>query len=134
MSGTRAWHVLFILNVALLAALVWTTVRAGAQDPPQDVVRARLFELVNERGEMRAQLHVGENGGGQLRLGSGSGEIRVKLGATDDGAILLLLDGDTNPAVRLASEADGASLSIGPPGRETVIGPLRISPLSEGHK
>jgi hypothetical protein len=134
MSGTRGLNVLLVLNVLLLAALAWSTARAGSEDAPQDVVRARLFELVNEKGEMRAQLHIGENGGGQLRFRSRGGDIRVKLGATDDGAILVLLDGSANPAVRLASEADGASLRVGAPGRETVIGPPAISPLSAGDK
>jgi hypothetical protein len=97
-------------NAILLAALVWTQIRP--EPPVPDVVRARLIELINDRGEMRAQLHVAENGSGELRLRSGSGEVRVKLGATDDGAILLLLDGSTEPGVRLATEKDGPSLRL----------------------
>lgn len=130
MFGTRVWYVLLVLNVVSLAALAWTAARAAGEPPPQDVVRARLIELINERGEMRAQLHIGENGGGQLRFRSGSGEIRVKFGATDDGAILLMTDGGANPTVRLASETGEASLRIGPAGRETVIGSAGVSPLS----
>lgn len=123
MSELRGWHALLVSNVVLLAALAWSATRSGAGAPAQDVVRARAIELVNERGEMRAQLHIGENGGGELRLRNGAGDIRVKFGATDDGAILLLMDGASNPAVRLASEKPGASLRLGTPGRETVIGP-----------
>ena len=65
-----------------------------------DVVQARLIELVDERGQVRAQLHIGADGGGNLRLRNGQGEVRVKLGATADGAGLLLMDQATEPGVR----------------------------------
>src|SRR5688572_16110397 len=71
-------------NAILLAALVWTQTRP--QPPVSDVLRARLIELVDRHGEMRAQLQVAENGAGELRLRNSKGEIRTKLGASDDGA------------------------------------------------
>ncbi|MCC7253320.1 hypothetical protein [Hyphomicrobium sp.] len=134
MSKIRVWPLQAILNGVLLLALAWVTTRADAQAKPEDVIRARLIELVNERGEMRAQLYLGESGGGELRLRSGQGDIRVKLGAIEDGAILLLMDRHANPAVRLASEIERPSLRIGPPDRETVIGPIGVSPLSNERK
>jgi hypothetical protein len=97
-------------NAILLAALVWTQTRP--QPPVPDVLRARLIELVDQNGEMRAQLQVAENGGGELRLRSGKGEVRAKFGATDDGAILLLLDGSAEPGARLAIDKDGTSLRL----------------------
>jgi hypothetical protein len=103
-------RVLLASNAILLAALVWTQTRP--QPPVPDVLRARSIELVDQRGDMRAQLHVAETGGGELRLRSGSGEVRTKLGATDDGAILLLLDGSAEPGVRLATGKDGPSLRL----------------------
>jgi len=81
-----------------------------------------MIELVNERGEMRAQLHVAESGGGELRLRNGGGDIRVKLGATEEGAIMLLMDADSNPTVRLASDVS-PSLRLGQSGSERVIAP-----------
>jgi hypothetical protein len=104
---------LVILNVVLLAALAWTN--AHSQPAVADVLRARLIELVNERGEMRAQLHIAEGGGGELRLRSGGGEIRVKFGAGNDGAILLMMDGTTEPAIRLATEKSGPGLTMNDP-------------------
>jgi hypothetical protein len=97
-------------NAILLAALVWTQTRP--QPPVSDVLRARLIELVDRHGEMRAQLQVAENGAGELRLRNSKGEIRTKLGASDDGAILLLLDGSVEPGVRLATDKDGPSLRL----------------------
>ena len=112
MSKLRPWHAFLGVNVALAAALVWTNARTQTQPPVADVVRARLIELVDARGQMRAQLHVAENGGGELRLRSGKGEIRVKFGAGDDGAILLMMDGATEPGVRLATERSGPTLRL----------------------
>lgn len=123
MTRIRPLHALLAMNVLVLGALVWTIAEPQAQRPVQDVVRARLIELVNENGEMRAQLHVAENGAGQLRFRSGDGTIRVKFGATDEGAILLLLDRASNPAVRLASDASGPNLRLIRPDGETVVGP-----------
>ena len=123
MAGFRLMPALIAMNVVVLGALIWTNAGSQAQAPMQDVIRARLIELVNERGEMRAQLYIGEGGGGGMRFRSGDGTIRVKFGATDDGAILLLLDGASNPAVRLASEATGPNLRLIHRTGETVIGP-----------
>ena len=124
MSRIRPWHILIATNIALLCALVWSNTGSRAQTPAQDVVRARMIELVNERGEMRAQLHVAENGGGELRLRNASGDIRMKLGATDDGAIVLLMDADSNPTVRLASQPVRPA--------ETIASDLRESPRKAG--
>jgi hypothetical protein len=116
-------HLLLATNGILLAALAWTSARSQPQPPIHDVVRARLFELVNERGEMRAQIHLGENGAGQMRMRSGDGEIRVKFGGTDDGAILLMMDGATEPAVRLSSNGATPVLKLTSAQRERVVEP-----------
>lgn len=124
MANLRPWHALVAVNLVVLGALISTTVQSRTQEPVQDVVRARVVELVNERGEMRAQLHVAEDGGGELRLRGGSGDIRVKFGAGDDGAILLMMDGSADPVIRLASKGEAPSLRLGSPGAgERVIVP-----------
>ena len=111
MGSLRPWHLLIGMNVLVLGALAWTTAQS-ATGPVSDVIRARLIELVNEQGEMRAQLHLGEDGGGNLRLRSGEGEIRVKFGAVEDGAILLMFDQTAEVGVRLARDENGASLTL----------------------
>ncbi len=80
---------------------------AKAQAPAQvqEVLRAKLIELVSASGQVVAQLHVGEDGGGNLRLSNGSGSVRVKLGATPDGAGLILMDSHTEPAVLLSASS-----------------------------
>jgi hypothetical protein len=124
MFAIKFQHALAATNLLLFGALVLTNARAATEFPPADVLRAKLIELVNEAGEMRAQLFIGENGGGQMRLRNGAGEIRVKLGATDDGAILLMLDRETEPGVRLATESSGPNLKLIDPAKgETIVAP-----------
>jgi hypothetical protein len=50
----KLWQALAGANVILLAALAWTS--AQSQAPATDVIRARLIELIDANGEMRAQL------------------------------------------------------------------------------
>jgi len=101
-------------HVVLALALMWTT--AQSQTPPQvqDVVRARLIELVNDNGDVVGQFYLGEGGSGQIRLRNGAGDVRVKLGVSNDGAGagLVMMDSTTDPAVILASEAAGARLTL----------------------
>ena len=101
-------------NAILALALMWTS--AQSQTPPQthDVLRARLIELVNDKGDVVGQLHLGEGGSGQIRLRNGSGEVRVKLGVSTDGAGagLVMMDAQTEPAVILRAEAAGSTLTL----------------------
>lgn len=121
-----------ILLAAIVVLLVFHLFRSGeavptaqaqeAQTP--DVLRARSIELVSANGTVVAQLHVGEDGGGNVRLRSGDGTVRVKLGATTHGSGLLLLDRDTEPAVTLGTNASGTSLTLAQKGKaKRVITP-----------
>jgi hypothetical protein len=96
---------------------------AQAQAPvvAQDVVRAKLFELVSASGQVVAQLHAGEDGGGQLRLRTGNGVVRVKLGATEGGSGLILLDRNAEPAVWLAATPEGSSVTLAQQGKDKRV-------------
>jgi hypothetical protein len=85
------------------------------------VLRAQAIELTNKDGKVVVQLFTGEDGGGNLRMRSGKGVVRVKLGATDDGSGLVLMDKDVEPAIRLATDAAGASLTLTEKGKEKRI-------------
>lgn len=83
-----------------------------------------MIDIVNERGEMRAQLYVQENGGGGLRMYSGNGEIRSKFGSTNEGGMgLLLMDQSTQPTVQLKSTTDSAELILSGPAGDRVFTP-----------
>ena len=64
MPRSLATPALLAGNVVLALALMWTS--AQSQTPPQthDVIRARLIELVNDRGDVVGQLYLGEGGSG----------------------------------------------------------------------
>ena len=102
-------------NAVLALALMWTSAQSQTPPPVQDVVRAKLIELVNDNGDVVGQLFLGEGGSGQIRLRNGSGEVRVKLGVSNDGdgAGLIMMDKNTDPAVVLRASAEGASLLLG---------------------
>ena len=60
-------------------------------------------------------------GGGNLRLRSGDGMVRVKLGATADGSGLILFDTDAEPAVHLAVNKTGASATLAEQGKPPKV-------------
>jgi hypothetical protein len=91
---------LLTTNVLLLA---FAAARPAPGGTPQDVLRGRALELIDERGRVRASLDVDETGEVLLRLRDRSGTIRVKLGAAEHGSGLLLLDEATEPAVHIVA-------------------------------
>lgn len=111
MTNPSIAFALLAANVVLMFALIAGTSNAQ-QQPWGDVVRARSIELVDERGEVRGQLTLGEDGGGLLRLKGGNGEVRVKLGASAKGGGLLLLNQATEPGVQLSTDGKDASLTL----------------------
>ena len=119
MSIQRSLVALTAVNLVLSAA-AWSR---PAQSP--EVLRARSIELVDSAGQVRAQLHLGPDGSGQLRLRDGRGQVRVKLGTSNTGATaLLLMDETIEPAVTLATRREGVSLTLrGPGGRQRVVEP-----------
>ena len=114
MLKLQAVHVLMGLNLVLMGGLPIgnTAAREPAAPAVADVVRARAIEIVDENGAVRAQLQLGQDGGGLLRLSGGNGEVRVKLEGTTRGGGLLLLNKMTEPGVQLAADDKGASLTL----------------------
>ena len=115
----RTTRVMLAMVILLLSALlvkdsVVVPARASQHTAdPAGVVRARSFEVVDERGEVRAQLFLGQDGDGTIRLRDKSGNVRVKLGASTDGYTgLLLMDQNVTPAVQLVTGPSGTSLSL----------------------
>ena len=125
MRSNKFVTVLTLVNFTMLVALLI----AAAPTNPTDVVapsvvRAQAIELVDAQGNVRAQMFLGTDGGGNIRLRAGNGEIRVKMGATLDGAGLLLTDKNTEPAVQLRTGKSGTGLTLtGPDKKERVISP-----------
>jgi hypothetical protein len=123
----RINQLLLTLAVVLLAANLLRsnqfTPALHADEPTKAaaVIRAEAFELVDKQGKVVAQLHVGEDGGGNIRLRSGDGMVRVKLGATKDGSGLILFDNAAEPAVALASGKTGTTATLAEKGKDKRV-------------
>ena len=127
-------HRLVIALTAInLVLLLLTVTQAGrtttqTRDP---ILRGRVLELVDDRGQIRSRLNVEPSGEVVLRLLDENGTIRVKLGAGEGGSGLLLADEATEPAVHIIARRTGTSerpntTSItlkGADGQERVIRP-----------
>jgi hypothetical protein len=112
-----------MINLMLLLATLAQARVIGAQSP-SPVLRGRVLELVDSRGQMRARLNVESNGEVVFRLLDQRGRIRVKLGASEDGSGLVLENDATEPGVHILAKADGSSLRLAnKDGRERVITP-----------
>jgi hypothetical protein len=92
--------VVTVVNLALLVVLLSHGRPAVAQGDGS-VLRGRSLELVDAKGQVRAEFKVESNGEALFRMRDSTGSIRVKLGAGDNGSGLLLLDGTTEPGVQI---------------------------------
>jgi hypothetical protein len=84
---------------------------ASAASVP-DMVRARVIELVDQDGQVRAQLKVESDGEAVFRLRDSKGEVRVKLAAGEDGSGLVLLDGSTEPSIQMLAKSAATSVTL----------------------
>ena len=122
---TQRW--LAVIALLLLAHLVrpalpFLAVQAEqAKEAAPAVLRAQAFEMVNKQGQVVAQLYLGEDGAGNLRLRDASGTLRVKLGATAQGSGLLLMDKEVEPAIWLAVKDTETTLTLAEKGKEKKV-------------
>jgi hypothetical protein len=110
-------------SLVLLLGLLHYNRSVAAQAVPT-VLRAQAIELVDSRGQVRAQLNVDTVGGEVVfRLRDANGTIRVKLGASEAGSGLLLADEATEPGVHILAKRTGTFLSVQRGSRRHVIQP-----------
>ena len=108
-----------VLLLALLAGAWTNATQSGAV-----VLRGRVLELVDERGQMRARLNVEQSGEVVFRLMDQQGTIRVKLGASEKGSAFLLANHATEVGVHIVAQADGSRLRLAnKDGSERIITP-----------
>jgi hypothetical protein len=116
---------LVLINLAVLFYLVTTAqTKSNTSRSASPIIRARAIELVDDKGQSRALLNVEANGETVFRLRDAKGTIRVKLGATEDGSALLLLNNSTSPGIHALAKSDGSTMTlINNNGRKRVIEP-----------
>jgi hypothetical protein len=115
-SNTMNWNkfafVLTVINVILLIGVLIQTRILASQTIPE-VLRVHAFELVDEAGRVRAQLTIDEtNGEVVFRLRDRNEMIRVKLGASEEGSGLVLINDLTEPGVHILAKEDQTSLTL----------------------
>jgi hypothetical protein len=115
---------LAVINLMLLMAVLVRGETVGAQDVAP-VLRARMFELVDGRGTVRASFRVeSEPDAAVLRLMDETGTIRVKLGAHAAGSGLVLVDDRTELGVQMLAQESGTFVKlVSREGREEVVRP-----------
>lgn len=114
---------LTIINLAILIFIIAQR-RTLTVAPSADVVRARVIELVDENGRERASLKVEPSGEVVFRLKGENEAIRVKLGASDAGSGLVLLNEATEPGIQMLADQDGPRIILtGEDGVQQVIKP-----------
>lgn len=128
MQSQRVVVTLILLNVGLVLLVAARGSSTYAQSPDR-VLRGEAIELVDRTGQVRAALTVESNGEAVFRLRDAKGTIRVKLGASEDGSALLLLDGKTDPGLHVLSRQTGTTLTMkGPDGQMHEIKPAGRQP------
>jgi hypothetical protein len=109
-------NLVLLLGVLLLG-------RSAVAQAVSSVLRARAIELVDDRGLVRAQLDVEPDGEVVFRLRDANGTIRVKIGASEEGSGLVLLDGSTEPGIHMLATRTGPSLTLKKGSQQQVIRP-----------
>lgn len=109
MKTLKIYNGLLILVVLFLLFVQATSI--NQTEEPQ-IIRAKSFEFVDENGMVRASLHADVNGETIFRLRNSKGEIRVKLGADEDGSGLLLLNGKTEPGIHMLSKNNPTEITV----------------------
>jgi hypothetical protein len=94
---------------------------ASSDQQPPEVLRARMIELVDVNGKTRSSLKVEPSGEVVFRLLDRTGTIRVKMGASEDGSGLLLLDGETEPGIQMLVKPANTSVTLAEKGHEKRI-------------
>ncbi len=96
------------LNVILL---VLVGARQAFQSTSFDKLTVREFELIDEKGVPRLFIKVEPEGELVFRMLDEKGTIRVKMGASEEGSGLVLLNADTEPGFHALSK-DGTTLTL----------------------
>lgn len=123
----RTTQILLAFVAVLLAMhlvqpmLTSSSAQASQSEKIPAVLRAQSIELVDKQGQARAQLFLGDDGSGNLRLRDGSGTVRVKLGATPTGAGLILFDENVEPAIWAKTDKSSTSLKLTEKGKEPRV-------------
>lgn len=124
MKPTHSLLALTVVGIAVVLGAVWgVSAQTDRASENISVLRAQKIELVDTQGVTRARLSTEPGGEVVLRLMGANGELRVKLGASNDGSGLLLANAATEPGVHLLAQRSDASLKLKEGERERLLEP-----------
>ncbi len=99
--------------LTFLAVFVLIVLVASKSDQQTfDKISVREFELIDKNGVQRALIKTEDDGEVVFRLRDSKGEVRIKMGANEDGSGLILLDGNTDPGIHALAKKRGSGLTI----------------------
>lgn len=107
MKTQRISIVLFLLNIAFLLLL-----SAKPQQQTFQKITVQEFELVDKTGQVRANIVAYPEGEVVFRLKDAKGSVRVKLGASQDGSGLVMLNNSTEVGIHALVKTKGSSISV----------------------
>jgi hypothetical protein len=102
----------FAFSMAVTNLILMICIAARPPKENFDKITVKEFEMVDDKGNMRASIKAESNGEVVFRLKDKRGIIRVKIGASEDGSALVLLDKNTNPGVFVMAKRDTSSITI----------------------
>lgn len=94
MKNQRLFILLGIINLVLLLLIA-----ASPHQQDFEKIRVKEFEVIDSKGAVRAAIKTEPDGEVILRLRDKTGTIRVKLGATEQGSSLVLLNDATEVGI-----------------------------------
>lgn len=104
------------VNILAMAVVVSQAASAPSAAAPE-VLRAQGIELVDAQGRVRASLGVEDGGDAVFRIRGANGEIRVKIGGSDAGSGLVMMNGDAAPGIHMLAKDSGSSIKLIEPGK-----------------
>jgi hypothetical protein len=121
----RISTILSVINVVLVGWLVTATSGTAVGQGPAPAIRASSIELVDDAGGVRAQLIVTPDGETLLRMRDAQGEIRVKLGASEEGSGLVMADQSAQPGLHVLAKRGSTRMTLtDSSGQQRVIQPV----------
>jgi hypothetical protein len=99
--------VLLALNIVVLLFMA-----ASPQRDNFEKITVKEFELVDAAGKQRVSIKIEEGEEVVFRIRDKKGEIRLKMGAGENGSGIVLLDENTNPGVHMLAKKTGSSLTL----------------------
>lgn len=97
----------FLMIIALFALVAYRPYQTNFGK-----ITVEEFEMVDAQGIRRASIKIEEGGEIVFRMMDRQGTIRVKIGASEQGSGLVLLDDKTEPAVHMLAKKDKKTVTI----------------------